>query len=292
MFETPELSVIVVTHSKPKLLVQYVRSIYRSSNMPTTEILVYRSGNPLDLEPGLIAKELAKDRPPFVTRISVIEDSENLGAPIGTNVLSGLARGRYLFICNDDCIVNVNDWYTPLRELIQDPTVGVVCSHLIQGEPGQFDENPDFAIMEKQISLFAHSQNGLQAQLVEFHEGPSNQPWFLRKEDIQKYCVQDPIINQMTFMCEWIDPHGAGWFVDWDFYHRIKLAGLRLGVCPQSTVFHYGHVTCRDMDKHKPGWTEVCQRHYSAKWQTGDKELNANFKNRKFVLQDGVLTPV
>lgn len=283
----PELSVLVVTHSKPQLLVQFIRSIYYSSPLPTTEILVYQSGNPRNLPKGYLAAELQKDKPASIQRVTVIEDTINLGACVGVNALVSLAQGEYLFVCNDDFIVNANNWYQPLKRALGLPGVGVVCSLLINGGL-DFSEEPTAEQMISQIAQVSakYTNESIRTDIPEFIENESNQPWFLRREDAMRYASFDPIRNQQKFICEWIDPHGAGWATDWCLYHRVKLAGHKIGMAPGSVVYHYGHVSLKQKDKEEPGWTQTAMTRYIAKWQTGDKELNQNFENRQYIVQD------
>lgn len=289
------MSCLIVTHNKPELAAQLVLSIAMASDTPDkTEVLIYQSGPSIqDVEAltwnalgdaGICGK---------INRIAVIRDIHNLGVSIGLNTLSQMAQGEFLLMCNDDMIANASGWYAPLKERLLDTTggkVGMVCSQLINGGT-PFKLAPTAAEMQEQIKSFSDAHKGEPAQPIQFIESESNQPWLFRKNDLWHYEQQDPIINQRRLLCEWSDPSGCGWAQDWCTYHKIKLAGHRLGMVPQSLFFHYDHVTVRERDKAEPGWTNIAMERYAQKWGTYDKQLKPDFTPRKFYLFCGALTP-
>lgn len=279
------LSILIVTHSKPCLAVQQVLSYAMAADTPSgTEVLVYWSGCTLSsptarpaldgaIEAALHEAHLRQR----LGRILVLHDPANLGICKGFNALIHLAQGELLFFSNDDMIANTSGWFAPLADaLAADPRRGIVCPQLINGGLN-YSEAPQLTQeMLAQVTDFTARHTAAPHVPVTFVENETNQPWLVPKKLIPLFAEQDPILTQKLWICEWTDPSGVGWYVDWGCYQQVRLAGYTLGQAPQSVFYHYDHVTVRDKDKNEPGWAELPRQRYLQKWGTTEKLSRAS----------------
>lgn len=282
----PTLSVLVVTHNKPHLCAQFLLSIALAKDTPKdTEYLIYQSGicEYKGKTEHYVRGILSPD-----ARIIVIEDRLNLGISVGFNSLIQLARGKYLFLANDDMIMNQNGWFQPLVAELEKPGVGMVCSTIDNNDYRySLDPDPWGNAVRWHINDFSNRCDNIHMQPTTLVESESNQPWLVRKSDLWKFNAQDPIINQHKWICEWTDPTGCGWHCDWACCHKIHLAGMKTGAVPQSMVYHYNHATLKDKDKNNPGWTRPSTERYQFLWGTDQKQLPQPFYPKRFLLGDG-----
>lgn len=296
MERNPTLSVLVCTHNKPALTWQLALSIAMAKDTPeSVELLIYQSGPLLNWSPGYFKHNLEKTLIQFgfggrFSRIVIIEDPCNFGICVGFNTLIELARGKYLCLTNDDMIFNEHGWFTPLQNALESGQgIGVACSRIIN-DPRPYDLHPQADTAHASIRDFSGGHKGALNEVADLQMTESNQPWLVKKESIARYAAQDPITNQKRWLCEWIDPRGVGWYVDWGAYQQVKLAGDKICVVPQSVVYHYDHVTVRDIDRNEPGWTNLPRQRYTQKWGTEDKSLPAGYVVPQFRLEgDGLV---
>src|SRR5271165_4227076 len=186
------------------------------------------------------------------------------------NALATLAQGKYLLLTNDDMIFNTNGWYRPLREFLNQGSIGIACGRVIND--GRFaDHFPNINDSQFHIQQFSSAYRETPSCEEEIQWTESCQPWLIRKSDIPSWIATDPIKNQHKFLCEWIDPTGAGWACDWDLYRRVVLCGQKVAVVPQSVVYHYDHATLRERDHQQRGWGDYVMSRYEVKWGTSEK---------------------
>lgn len=276
----PEVSILMTSHNKPSLVCQQVLSMVKAHDFPArTELLIYQSGGLIHGLEALIRHRLGhvRDDNPF-QRIVVVQDEMNCGPCKGLNSLLALARGKYLYLTNDDMLVNTRCWIAPLIAALQNPAVGLVCSLLDNTDRG-FRVHPTVKEMVEQIRMFAHEPPAAGPLIT----SESNQPWLVRAEDVWKFAQRDPIVNQRKWICELTDPTGMFWHVDWSCLHKVHLAGFISGAVPSSVVYHYDHSSLRDKDQAEPGWTHPSRERYSFLWGTDQKHLPEHFTERRFI---------
>lgn len=272
MHTRPKLSVLIVTHNKPELAGQLALSIALAKDTPEdTELLVYQSGiYPARWGENRSLKTYIQSICGYrFSRVLVVEDPLNLGCSIGFNSLIELARGELLLLLNEDMVANTNGWFAPLEaQLVQG--VGLVCSHIINGGMN-FSIIPLHQEAKANIAKFSDAYKGLPTQPSTLVETESNQPWLVRARDIPAFAMQDPIVNQRKWICNWSDPSGCFWACDWNATNKIRLAGYKVGMVPQSIFYHYDHVTVREKDKAEPGWTQLPLQRYGKLWNLEGK---------------------
>lgn len=119
MTHTPLLSIVIPTLNRRETLEPCLESIRRFTGIPY-EVIVHANA----CEPETASLVRAFDA------VTAIESSENRFFTEAVNRGIAGARGRYVFLMNDDCVVTRPGWaefYIDLLEL--DPRIGVVGPH-------------------------------------------------------------------------------------------------------------------------------------------------------------------
>lgn len=283
-----DLSVFIVTHTKPWLAYQCALSIGFTENIPQQkELFILQSGE-VHQEPleEMFLKGRLRDR---FSRVTLIRDTDNIGIVRSMNAMAELAKGTHLLYCNDDLIFDAGGWWNKLLAGLNDPSVGLVCPQLLGVYQVTLPQCTTPLKASENIADFRACCKTMPPEAKSFIEGEANMPWLIRRADLLRFAQQDPIRNQQKFLCEWTDPTGIGWAVDWGSYNQVRRAGFRVGMIPDSYCYHYDHVTCKDTDQAKPGWAATAMARHVQKWGADQKWADGG---RQFILQEDGLHPV
>jgi GT2 family glycosyltransferase len=118
----PELSVLIVSWNVPDVLAACLRSIQRTAGELAHEVILVDNASTDDIV-GMVERDFAWVR--------LIRNRENVGFPRANNQALAAARGRYVLFLNPDTEVGPGTLSGCVRELEQNPDVGLVGSRLV-----------------------------------------------------------------------------------------------------------------------------------------------------------------
>jgi hypothetical protein len=119
--ETPDLSIVIITHNAQKLLENCLNSIYKNTKKPSFEIIVVENSS----TDGTL--EMLNQFP----KIQVTKNQCNRGVGPARNQGMRLAKGRYLLLLDADTTVTINALDTLVEFMDNNPQVGICGPKLV-----------------------------------------------------------------------------------------------------------------------------------------------------------------
>jgi len=206
----PLVSVIIVNYNGRALLEECLQSVLATEYRPLEVILVDNGSTD-----GSVA--FVRSRFP---EVRLLVEEENLGFAGGNNRGVEASTGEYVVLLNNDTHV-APGWVKPLLALLQDPGVGVVTSRVVtEGVPDWFyTKNGSLNYLGYNIMRVFNDLS-----LVFFAGGAS---MMFRRQIVGK-----PFLDEYFLYHEDV-------YLSW----RMRLAGYKIRMAQESSVFHLGSVT-------------------------------------------------
>jgi GT2 family glycosyltransferase len=123
----PLVSVVLTSHARPGLIAESLASVV-AQTVRDREIIVVDNRSDRS---GEIARIVAG-----YPEVHLIASSENLGFPGGVNLGLRQARGRFVFITEDDIVLPPECLATLIAYLEANPAVGIATGRLVEGGTG------------------------------------------------------------------------------------------------------------------------------------------------------------
>lgn len=216
IYSSPRVSVIIPCYGKAGITLQCLKSIARHPPQVPFEVIVAddASGDPdmtlLGQIPGL--------------RLEI--NPENLGFVRSCNRTAQCARGEYLFLLNNDTIVQ-QDWLDPLLDVFtQFPDAGLVGSKLLF---------PDGRLQEAGGIIW---DDGSAWNYGRYDEADKPQYNYIREADYISGCailIPRSLWNELDGFDEHFVP---AYCEDSDLAFRVRAAGHTVYYCPFSAIVH------------------------------------------------------
>lgn len=215
---SPEVSVIISTYGQVDFTLLCLKSIMDHQPACSLEIIVIDDayGDPQEVE---VLKDIAG--------INFIRNEKNLGFLLSCNRAAGLAKGRYLYMLNNDTELCAGAIDSLVNVLKTHPKAGMVGSKLIY---------PDGSLQEAGGILWSDGSGWNFGR-----NGDASQPQFnyLREVD---YCSGASIMiaRDLFESLGGFDPvYAPAYFEDSDLAMRLRAKGLKVLYVPQSVVVHH-----------------------------------------------------
>lgn len=227
----PWLSVVVLTWNSSGDLLRCIRSIERCDGGGVELIVVDNGSNASHAE--RLARALGG------TSVRLLRCDHNVGVAGGRNLGLSAARGRYLSILDDDCVVTKGALSAMTGHLDEHRSVGVV--------------GPRIVGFDGALQLSARRVPGVRSML--FNRPPLNRVWPDHPE-VRRYLMADAPhdrvleVDYVLGACQvfrrevWerLGPLDEGIFYgpeDADWCLRVRDAGWQVHYVPQAVVFHH-----------------------------------------------------
>ena len=104
-------------------------------------------------------------------------------------------------------------------------------------------------------------------------EYEANQPWSFRTELVREIGDFDPM-------------YVYGWYMDFDYFNRVIVKGLRVVQTLESFTYHFGSVTLKTFMDKRHEWDEPNRNYFIKKW----KDVPGDLWGRRYgngVLKEG-----
>jgi GT2 family glycosyltransferase/SAM-dependent methyltransferase len=185
--------------------------------------------------------------------VRLIANAENRGFPAAVNQGIRVARGDYILLLNNDCIVTTG-WLSRLLDAVNcAPEVGLAgpCSNRVSGEqqiPAGYDQLSDL--------------DGFAWEWTKSHAGQR-----VATDRLVAFCllIKRSVIDRVGLLDE---RFGLGNFEDDDFCRRALDAGFKLVVAKDAFVHHFGSITYRAMGINFESLLRHNNRLFQEKWST------------------------
>lgn len=169
-------------------------------------------------------------------KLATIRNNENLGFAGGNNQGFEKARGKFVWLLNNDTLVEPDILNKLVDYMERNPDVGVIQPKIrIMDKPTLLDNAGSFLTVSGFLEHWGYLQK----------DGPE----FSKKRDIfsaKGACLftRQDIIKKVGLF----DPDFGSYFEETDFCWRVWLAGYRVQYCPVSEILHKVGFTSKRMD--------------------------------------------
>lgn len=169
-------------------------------------------------------------------KLATIKNNKNLGFAGGNNQGFEKAHGKYIWLLNNDTLVQPNILNKFVDYMEKNPDVGVIQPKIrIMDRPTLLDNAGSFLTISGFLEHWGYLQK----------DGPE----FNRKRDIfsaKGACLfaRQDIIKKVGLF----DPDFGSYFEETDFCWRVWLAGYRVQYCPVSEILHKVGFTSKRMN--------------------------------------------
>lgn len=215
--DLPLVSVIVLNYNGKDVLEECIKSIL-NSNYPRVEVIVIDNGS-AD-ESYMIAKK-------YEPQVKLIKSPHNLGYSAGNNLGIRVAKGKYVFLVNNDAIIHPDCIYELVKTASSDPQIGILgCkvyyknTRIIQHAGGKLDLS---TISLPHIGVFEEDHG--QYDEVSDVNYVSGVAMMVKREVIDKIGL--------------LDEHYFAYWEDVDYCFRARRAGFRIVYVPSAIVEHH-----------------------------------------------------
>jgi GT2 family glycosyltransferase/tetratricopeptide (TPR) repeat protein/2-polyprenyl-3-methyl-5-hydroxy-6-metoxy-1,4-benzoquinol methylase len=184
--------------------------------------------------------------------VQLIGNSENRGFPAAVNQGIKEARGDYILLLNNDCIVTTG-WLTRLLEAINSaPEIGLAgpCSNCVSGE----QKIPVGYELLTDLDGFA------------WDWGKRHLALRVMTDRLVGFCLllKRSVIDRVGLLDE---RFGLGNFEDDDFCRRAREAGFKAVIAQDSFVHHFGSITYRAMGSKFGSLLDHNRQLFEEKWE-------------------------
>lgn len=218
---SPLVSAIIVTHNGKKWLARSLPSLLKQT-YPNLEVIVVDNAS-TDGSSEFVRKRFQD--------VKLVERRVNDGWGAGNNVGARVAKGRYVFIGNDDLVLD-RDYFTQTVGVMESDSTIAAC----QGTMYSFDRRRE---VESAGKFFNYS-----GVLVSDLERASPKS----KETVEIFAANAPLIRRRVFSeMGGFDEDFFLYFEDVDLCWRIWLAGHKVVYVPQAKMYHKGGATASKM---------------------------------------------
>jgi GT2 family glycosyltransferase len=216
MLTSPAVSIIIPVYNSIKYTKFCLESIWQHTN-GSYEIIVVNNGS----------NDRTKDYLGQVPKIRAIHNQENLGFAKAVNQGISVARGDYIIILNNDCIVTA-EWTQRLLRVAEKNNVGIV------GVMSNFVGSPQLIKVKiknvRSIHQIAQKVRTKYNNIFFYTARVVGICMLIKRELIEKIGGFDPRFS-------------LGTFEDDDFSLRSSLCGYQNAIAKDVFIFHFGSVT-------------------------------------------------
>lgn len=221
----PAVSIIIINFNGKKYLERCLKSVLEH-DYPNFEIILVDNAS----TDGSI--ELVKDLFSNDSRLTIIENSKNLGAAQGRNEGVRVARGKYVVFLDNDTEVT-SRWLDELVEVMEnDSTIGIAQSMLLKMDDYSSIQHGGLFIIDYCGWTWKFCKDETYDHFVKFH----------KKTVTVSSAVSAAMIvrRQMLKEIGTFDPKFFIYFEDVDLSWRAWLRGYKVVLVPKSIVYHGG----------------------------------------------------
>lgn len=232
--EPPEVSIIIVNYNGEKVIEPCLRSVL-GSNYPSFEIIL------VDNASTDLSLDLVKNRFGDNDRIKIVHNVENLGFTGGNNIGVKYASGQFIVLLSNDTEVDAS-WLTHLVKILKsDPSIAIVQSllllyhdrHKVEGGLSNLD-----LLGYGTERAFAEDRGTYHEIADIFYANGASMA--INRNALMKASSFPHIFDEDYFM----------YYEDVDLCWRLRLAGYRVVIAPNSVVYHHkGYSSSRQPDR-------------------------------------------
>lgn len=248
------ISVIIPTYKSPEALDLCLKSIVKGQQNQNQIIVVVDGFYDINKE---VLEKYAKS-------IDILNLEENVGTPKATNL--GVYNAQYdkILIANDDNVFS-KDWDIHLEEIYQPNSI--ISPNQIEPNPSMFRQfhikNLGRDPKTFDLEMFWEYEKSISKNKIE--ETGSTLPIFMSKLDYLR-------------LGSWDETYPGGWAVDWDFFLKSQLSGLKMLRTYNCSFYHFVSLSIKTQEQMNEARIKEQQCHEYAQYKWG-KYIQHNPEN-------------
>lgn len=228
-----DVSIVIVNYNTRELLLDCIRSIHESEKGLAFEVIVSDNGSA-----DGSADAVREQYPPGRSRVTVLENGENLGFARANNAGIEIAKGHYVLLLNSDTIVHENAISKMAAYLEEKPDAGAVGCTLLNADGSvqhSVTNYPTFGAMLHRYSilkyagLFKRARDHYRARHFDYNTD----------QEVEQLLGAVMMIRaDLLKRLDGLDGNLFLYFEDPDLCLRIRQAGLEVRYAPIAKITH------------------------------------------------------
>lgn len=228
MGELPLVSLITVNYNGNKITEEFLHSV---ENITYKNIEVFVVDNASAESPNILKEKFPS--------IHLIKSEQNLGFAAGNNLAIRQAKGKYVFLLNNDTEVK-SDFLEPMVALMEsNPQIGIASSKLL------YYYYPDTIQYAGHTGISFYTGRGFSIGFGEKNAATFSTTYQTQLGHGAAMMISRDALNKVGLLAELYFLY----YEEMDFCERIKRAGFQIWYCGYSEVLHKESITT---GKHSP----------------------------------------
>lgn len=213
----PLISIIIINYNGKKWLKECLDSCYKQSYKKFEVILVDNASTDQSL--ALVRK--------YFSKVKIIHNKKNFGFAKGNNIGVSTAKGQYIFLLNNDTVIDKNCLANLLTFFEKRSTIGSVQPKLLRMSNKKYlDQCGSYWTDSTYLYHYGYGKN------ADKQKYNTAMPFFSNMGAammIKKRLIEEIGLFDNDFWC---------YYEETDFCHRAWLAGFECWYYPKSIVYH------------------------------------------------------
>lgn len=225
-----EVSVIIVNYNTSKLLKDCLVTLFDKTTELDFEVIVVDNASKDN------SCEMVKTEFP---QVNLIENQQNLGFGVGNNIGIKHAKGKYVFLLNSDCELKNNAIKIIFDFMQNNPECGAAGGCLFNtadehnAEFGRQYPLSEWIIVRSFLKfLFPQKYKYLREYQANFDRTKPNEVGFITGADLM---IKKSVLDEVGLF----NPKFFLYFEETELQWRIKKAGYKIFLVPDSEIYHY-----------------------------------------------------
>ena len=218
MSQYPLVSIVTVNYNQSAATCEMLASLY-TSGYPNMEVFVVDNASSSD------TPEIIKERFPQIT---LIQSKKNLGFAGGNNLAIRQAKGKFIYLINNDTIIPENHIQLLINALTSSPKIGVVCPKI------KLYDDPDIIMFAGFTPLSSFTVRNKIIGFAEKDCGQHDQPGQSAYAHGAAMMLKREVIETTGLM----DERYFLYYEEVDWSARIQKEGYSIWYIPDTYVLH------------------------------------------------------
>ena len=222
VFDSYDVSIVIPVHNQYEYTVQCLNSIYQNTKNVNYEVI--------------IVDDCSSDETVNISQkfknINVLRNENNLGFVLSCNKGAASAKGKYIYLLNNDTVVLKDCVWHLMNTYTKDSMIGISGSKII--DPKTFNLQ----------SIGAEIKSNGQSKSIGFNKNPLSKKYNIFS-DRQYLCGASIMVSKELWekLGGFDEIYSPGYYEEADLCFKARDAGYRVVYQPLSEIFHFGSIS-------------------------------------------------
>lgn len=241
-----ELSIVIVNLNTRDLTVGCIRSIEKEARDLHFEVLLIDNGSS---DGSVEAFKKIKEEKYWKSRFTLILNDSNTGYAKANNQGIRRAKGKYIFLLNNDTVVHKHALQNLIDFADRHPDAGIVGSRLLNIDGSLQSSCYHFPTITNAIKEYLLGQKGLFEKFA-----PNGNKAMIVDSVVGAAFLITPKARKLVGM---LDERYFAYFEDIDYCRQVFKNGLKVYYLPNSVITHYHGATFKKLADDGQRWKKL-----------------------------------